>query len=103
MYHDLTKAQKRALRAAAQLAYDRDLSMSAEDREAHYLEARNADLPIVVGGAVANDIIGIDDVEEGARDLIADLAERIRGVLDAHAEKPERAVDDEWPDEDPHA
>jgi hypothetical protein len=105
-YHDLTKSQKRALRAAAQLAHDRDRTMSAEDREVHYLEARNADLPIVVGGAVANGIIDADDVEAAARDLVADLAERIRAVSDADVVKPGETVDeddDEEEDEDPNA
>jgi hypothetical protein len=59
MFHDLTKSEKRALRAAAQLANDRDRTMSAEDCEAHYLQARNADLPIIVGGAVANGVIAL--------------------------------------------
>lgn len=101
MYHDLTKSQKRALRAAAQLAHDRDRTMPPEDREAHYLEARNADLPIIVGGAVANGVIEVGDVETAARDLVADVAERIRAVIDARAEKP--AVADEEEDEDPNA
>src|ERR1700692_1386992 len=100
MYHDLTKSQKRALRAAAQLAHDRDRTMSAEDREAHYLEARNADLPIIIGGAVANGIIKVDDVEEAVRDLVADVAERIRAVIDADVEKPADAVADEQKEED---
>ena len=103
MYHDLTKSQKRALRAAAQLAHDRDRTMSAEDREAHYLEARNADLPIIVGGAVAIEIIDVDDVPEAARELVADVAERIRAVIDAQVQKPEVAVSDEELDEDPNA
>lgn len=111
MYHDLTKAQKRALRAAAQLAHDRDRTMSAEDREVHYLEARNADLPIIVGGAVAIGIIDIDEVEAAARDLVADIAERIRAASHADVVKPgvagdeddDEDEDEDEKDEDPNA
>ena len=101
MYDDLTKSQKRALRAAAQLAHDRDRTMSAEDREAHYLEARNDDLLIIVGGAVANGVIGVGDVETAARELVADVAERIRAMIDAQVERP--PVADEEEGEDPNA
>jgi hypothetical protein len=50
MFHDLTKGQKRALRAAAQLAYVRDTTMGEEDRRVHYLEARNPSLPFEEAG-----------------------------------------------------
>lgn len=86
MFHDLTRGQKRALRAAAELARQQDRQMTAEDAEAYYLDVRNSDLPLVVGAAVARGVIAIEDVGDVARELVADLAERLRAV-DAEMEK----------------
>lgn len=82
---DLTKAQKHALREAARLAHQRDTSMSLEDRDVHYLQARTPELPIVVGAAVVNRIISIDEVGEAARSLVADLASRIAAARESLA------------------
>jgi hypothetical protein len=101
MFHDLTKGQKRALRAAAQLAYQRDTAMIEEDRQVHYLDARNADLPYVVGGAVVEGVIRLDEVGEAARDLIDDLARRLQAVAQAQDETPAKQPDE--PAFDPNA
>jgi hypothetical protein len=98
VFHDLTKGQKRALREAATLARSRDTEMAAEDADVYYVRARAADLPFVVGGAVAHGLIRLDDVGEAARDLVADLAQRLRvveEVIDAHAGTPKPHVDEE--------
>lgn len=94
MNHELTKAQKRALRAAVELAHQRDRSMDAEDRDVHYLEARTSDLPIVGGGAVAQGIIRIEEVGEAARELVARVADSLRAISeessdDAGGEEPD--------------
>lgn len=89
MFHDLTKEQKRALRAAAALAHERDRTMKREDRDVHYLEARNADLPLVVGGAVFEGIISLDDVGEVARELVRDIVERLNAVQEDLNARPE--------------
>jgi hypothetical protein len=94
MFHDLTKGQKRALRAAAQLAYERDTTMGEEDRRVHYLEARNPSLPFVVGGAVVEGIIRLDEVGEAARDFIDDLARRLQAVAHAQDETPATQPDE---------
>ncbi len=83
MFHNLTKAEKRALREAAQRAHQLDREMSREDRDVHYLEARNQDLPFVVSGAVARGLISIEDVGEAARELVADLARSLQAVRDS--------------------
>ena len=102
MFHDLTKAQKRALREAARLAHDRDTTMGREDRDVHYLQVRNSDLPIVVAGAVAHGIVRIDDVGEAARGLIEDLSARISAAMSAF-EKSERVPTEEPDPYDPDA
>jgi hypothetical protein len=88
MFHDLTKGQKRALREAAALAHQRDLTMPIEDRDVHYLEARNADLPLLVAAAVVDGFVAEDEIREPARDLIADLTARIRALRESIAERP---------------
>lgn len=75
--HSLTKVQKWALREAAKLAHARDTSMDPEDRDVHYLEARNDDLPILIGGAVCNGYVSLAEIDEPARALVAEMAERI--------------------------
>ena len=94
MFHDLTKAQKRALRAAAELAHDRDRTMEREDRDVHYLEARNSDLPIIIGGAIAKGILTLEEVGEPARELVADVAARIRAVWHEAETRAAEAADD---------
>lgn len=95
--HDLTKGQKRALRAAAELARQRDRTMASEDADQHYLGAQNASLPIVVGGAVANGIISIDDVGQAAREIVADFAARLASVIESYDEQaPEQDREDEY-------
>ena len=103
MFHDLTKGQKRALRAAAELAHGRDRKMAWEDRDVHYLEARNSDLPLVVGGAVAQGLVAIDEIGEPARALVADLAARIRAVMDVQPStaRPDAGEDDGYDDAAP--
>ena len=88
MSGDLTKDQKRALRAAAQLAHQHDQSMPEEDRDVYYLEVGNADLPLLVGGAVAHGIITIDQVPDAARELVRDVASRLSAVFDALERNP---------------
>ena len=56
--------------------------MAKEDRDVHYLEARNPDLPIIVAGAVAQGILAVEDVGEPARELVAGVAESLRAVMD---------------------
>lgn len=93
MHHDLTKEQKRALHDAAELAHNNDREMAREDRDIHYLAARNAELPLVVGGAVARGVIRIGDVGEAARELISSIAGRIGAVLDGLADSAIAADD----------
>ena len=82
MFHDLTKGQKHALRAAAAMAHHRDRKMPREDRDVHYLEAENSDLPLVVGGAIVEGILAIEEIGEPARELVADLAARLQAIRD---------------------
>lgn len=91
MANSLTKAQKHALRAAAELAHRRDRTMSREDCEAFYLEAETGSLPIVVGGAVARGIITADDVGEAARQIASDVAETLRHIESQCRETVEEA------------
>lgn len=101
MYHDLTKAQKRALRAAAELAHGRDRTMELEDRDVHYLEARNSDLPLVVGGAVAQGLLTVEEVGEAARELVARVAGALEEIRADRATRVSRETDeDEDEDED---
>ena len=51
-----------------------------QDRDVHYLDCRNAELPIVVSGALARGAIPLDDVGDAARPLIEDLAPRFKGT-----------------------
>ena len=88
MFHDLTKSQKRALREAAALAHQRDVGMPIEDRDVHYLEARNADLPMVVAVAVADGLLKEDEVSEPAREIVRDLVARIRSMRDSISDMP---------------
>lgn len=88
MFHDLTKSQKRALREAAALAHRRDVGMPVEDRDVHYLQARNADLPIIVAAAVADGLLREDEVSEPAREIVRDLVARIRSMRDFISDKP---------------
>jgi len=100
MFHDLTKGQKRALRAAAQTAYERDTTMNEEDRRVYYLDARNADLPLVVADAVAMEVIPIEAVANAARELVQDLAQRLQAI----SQQPiRREQPDEEPEFDRHA
>src|SRR6185295_7287931 len=102
MFHDLSKGEKRALREAAQLAHDRDVSMPGEDRDVHYLQARNADLPLVVAGAVVHQIISIDDVGAAARELIGDVAARLSSAIGSYESREQSPI--EGPDPyDPNA
>jgi hypothetical protein len=105
MYHDLTKPQKRALRAAAELAHGRDRVMEREDRDVHYLEARNSELPIVVSAAVADGIVAIEEVGEPARELIADLAASIRRMREEFGTRPAAgdSAEDDAGEYDPEA
>jgi PAS domain-containing protein len=100
MFHDLSKAQKRALRAAAQTAYERDTTISEEDPLAYYLDARNADLPLVVASAVAEGVIRIDAVADAARELVQDLAQRLQAVAGRQESIDQRDEDAEL---DPNA
>lgn len=97
MLSDLTKGQKRALREAAALAHQRDRSMGLEDRDVYYLEARSADLPLIIGGAINSGLLSLDDVALPARDLVADIAARLseagRGRRDAGPSTPEDPYD----------
>ncbi len=102
MFHDLSKAEKRALRAAAQLAHDRDVSMPGEDRDVHYLQARSADLPIIVGGAVVHGIISIDDVGAAARELIRDVSARLAAVVESYENREQSPIEEPDP-YDPNA
>jgi hypothetical protein len=88
MNHDLTKGEKRALREAAELAHQRDVAMPIEDRDVHYLEARNPDLPLVVAAAVADGLLTEDEVREPARERVRDLAARIRSMRRHVADRP---------------
>jgi hypothetical protein len=88
LFHDLTKGQKRALRDAVALAFERDRSMPREDLEAHYLDVRTGDLPLVVGGAVADGVLQLDDIAEPAREIVADLAGRISAVRQEIEKRP---------------
>jgi hypothetical protein len=96
MYHDLTKPQKKALREAANLAFERDTSMPLEDRDVHYLQARSADLPLVVAAAVVDEFLTRDDIGVAVRPLIDELATWIAEVRARNpatpAEPPVEAV-----------
>jgi hypothetical protein len=83
MWHDLTKGEKRALRTAAQLAHGRDRTMAREDRDVHYLEARNYDLPLVVGAAVAQGLLTIEEVGEVARERVAHVAGALQAIRES--------------------
>lgn len=87
MSHDLTKAEKKALRAAAKLAHDRDRSMSREDCDVYYLDCGNFDLPLVVGGAVAAGIISIDEIDVVGRERVVQIAEALRAIQDEEPQK----------------
>lgn len=50
--------------------------MNREDRDVHYLEARNTDLPLLIGGAVCNGYLSLDEIDEAARELVAEMAAR---------------------------
>lgn len=102
MFDDLTKAEKRALREAARLACDRDASMPGEDRDVHYLQARNANLPLVVAGAVVHEIISIDDVGAVARELIRSLTARLAAAIES-SENSDRSPIEEPDPYDPNA
>lgn len=93
---DLTKNQKRALREAAALAHQRDRSMGLEDRDVFYLEAGSADLPLIIAGVVNRGILSIDDVGEAARDLVADIAARLREVVRESGNTRRVAVEDPY-------
>lgn len=94
MFPELTKNAKRALREAAALAHSRDRSMSREDCDVFYLEARNADLPLLIGGAVADGLVTLEEIGESARDLIADIAGRLRAMhSDMTSREPEKIKD----------
>lgn len=86
--HDLTKGQKRALRAAAELAHQRDVKTPLEDRDVHFLEARNADLPIVIAAAIADGLLKEEEVGEAARELVANVAAHIREFRERVASEP---------------
>jgi hypothetical protein len=88
MSHDLTKGQKRALREAAALAHQRDVATPVQDRDVHFLEARNADLPLIVGAAVADGLLTEAEVPEAARELVRDMATRIRSMREGYAGRP---------------
>lgn len=101
--HNLTKAQKQALREAAKLAHGRNTSMAREDRDVYYLEAVNADLPILIGGAVCDGLITLDEIGEAARELAAEFAARVaayRGEVGQRAAEPRPPVEDPY---DPNA
>ncbi len=102
MFHELTKAEKRALRAAADLAYDRDRVMPREDRDVYYLQARNSDLPIVVAGAVMHAIITIDDVDIVARGMIEALSKSLEEMA-AELSRRESVQVEEADPHDPNA
>jgi hypothetical protein len=102
MFHDLNKAEKRALREAAQLAYDRDVSMPSEDRDVHYLQARNPDLPFVVAGAVVHEIISIDEVGAVIRELIEDVSARLSASIESLGNRDRAPVEEPDP-YDPNA
>lgn len=87
MFYDLT-SQKRALREAAALAHQRDVGMPIEDRDVHYLQARNADLPMIVAVAVADGLLREDEVGEPAREIVCDLVARIRSMRDSISDTP---------------
>lgn len=89
--HNLTSAQKWALREAARLAHGRNTSMAREDRDVYYLESDNADLPILIGGAVCDGLITLDEIGEAARELAGEFAARIaafRGEVEQRAAEP---------------
>jgi hypothetical protein len=99
MFHDLTKSEKRALREAAALAHERDREMSREDRDVVYLQARNDDLPLVVGGAVAKGILQLEDIGEAGRAIAEDIAERLAAVAASptRSEPPAKEYDESAP------
>lgn len=88
MFHDLTKSEKRALREAAALAHERDREMSREDRDVHYLQAPNASLPIIVGGALMNGLVRIEEIGESARAMVEDIAARLAAVTTSLEQSP---------------
>lgn len=95
MFYDLTKGQKRALRAAAAVAHERDRTMAPEDRDVQYLEARVAELPGVVGSAVFEGIISIGDVGEVVRELIRDIVTEFNAVRDDLDAAPDPELEDD--------
>ncbi|HEX7708570.1 MAG TPA: hypothetical protein VF701_19065 [Thermoanaerobaculia bacterium] len=96
MWQDLTKGEKRALRTAAELAHGRDRTMAREDRDVHYLEARNDDLPLIVGAAVAQGLLTIEEVAEVARERVAHVAGALREIREERATRvPEETDEDE--------
>ncbi len=82
-FDDLTKKQKSALREASRLAHQRDESMGLEDRDVYYLGVAAADLPLIIGGAVSAGLLSVDEVGEPARDLVCDIAAKLREIREA--------------------
>jgi len=91
-----TKAEKRALRAAAELAYQLDRSMNQEDRQVFYLEAGNPELAIVVGSAVARGVISIDQVGEAAHEIVQRVAAALEAIDREPVHREEKKEDDDY-------
>lgn len=87
MIFNLTNAQRRALRQAAQLAHERDTSRNREDRDVFWLEAGSDDLPIILGGAIEDGILSLDDVGETARAIVGEMAARIAAARSEFAQR----------------